>query len=178
MNYFKVNGLRFESEESKIIGKNILQKADLTPFEDYEILQRVNEKGYTPIQLSEEVNLKEVGIEGFIAKPYRKISIKVDDCSYETDECFLTPNEILSIAGINADHFYLQEIRKGDVEVTYKDDVEHKIAIRNNSCFVSCERDEIECVIVNAKVKPWTKRKISFEEVVTLEYGSLMWSIL
>ncbi|GAB5400977.1 MAG: hypothetical protein Aureis2KO_25620 [Aureisphaera sp.] len=171
---FKVNNRRFESSESKITGQQILEIAGLMPVEDFELLYKINEKGFTPIQLGEEVDLKKAGIEGFRARPYKKLIIKVDDKEVEVEECIMTPLEIMEAAGINSDRYSLIEIRNGGVEVTYKDDVEHKISITRNSCFITCEIPvEIECVIVNAKPKEWSKGEISFEEVVILAYGEI-----
>jgi len=170
---FKINNKRFESSKSKITGRELLSIASLSPAEDYELLYKINEKGFTPIQPDEEVNLKTAGIEGFRAVPYKKLTIKVDDKQYEVDECFMTPKEIMTLAEINPDRYYLKEIRKGDVEVTYKDDVEHKIAITKKSCFVSCELEEILCVIVNAREKAWHNETISFDDVVKLAYGEV-----
>ncbi|GAB4159360.1 MAG: hypothetical protein Tsb0033_13790 [Winogradskyella sp.] len=170
---FKINQKRFESNEPKITGRELLTIANLTPVEDFELLYKINEKGFEPIQLDEIVDLKTAGIEGFKAKPYRKLKIRVDDKQYEVEECFMTPLEIMDLAGINPDRFYLKEIRKGNVEVSYKDDVEHKIAITKASCFVSCEREEIKCVIVNAREKAWSNEKISFDDVVKLAYGEV-----
>lgn len=174
MYIFKINNKRFESSESKITGRELLSIAQLSPAEDYELLYKINEKGFTPIQLEEIVDLKTAGIEGFKAKPYKKLKIKVDDKQYEVEGCFMTPIEIMEVAEINPDRFYLKEIRKGNIEVSYKDDVEHKIAVTKNSCFVSCEIEEvIKCVIVNSKPKDWSKITISFEEVVILAYGKM-----
>ncbi len=171
---FKVNKREFETNESKITGKQILTIANLTPVEDFELLYKINEKGFTPIQLDEEVDLKSAGIENLRARPYKGIIIKVDDKEIEVDECIMTPIEIMSAAGLDSNRYSLNELRAGGVEVTYKDDVEHKIAITKKSYFVSCKLDlVIECVIVNAKVKPWVNERISFDEVVVLEYGSV-----
>lgn len=170
---FKVNGKPFESSKSKISGQELLTIANLIPVMDFELLYKINEKGFEPIQLDEIVDLKKAGIEGFKAKPYRKLKIKVDNEQYEVEECFMTPLEIMGVAGINSDRFYLKEIRKGNVEVSYKDDVEHKIAITKASCFVSCEREEIKCVIVNAREKAWSNERISFDDVVKLAYGEV-----
>lgn len=171
---FKINGKRFESSESNISGRDLLTIANLTPAEDFELLYKINEKGFTPIQLDEIVDLKTAGIEGFKAKPYKKLKIKVDNKQYEVEECFMTPIEIMEVAGINPDHFYLKEIRKGNVEVSYQDDAEHKIAITKNSCFVSCEIEEVIVrVIVNSKPKDWSRNTISFDDVVILAYGKI-----
>ncbi|WP_271768754.1 multiubiquitin domain-containing protein [Aquimarina algiphila] len=171
---YKINNKRFESNDSKLTGRQLLINANLIPVEDYELLYKINEKGFTPIQLDEEIDLKTAGIESLKAKPYKKISIKVDNKHFEVEKCFMTPREIMSIAGINPDRNSLIEIRAGGVEVTYKDDVEHKISITKKSCFISCKIPvEIECIIVNARTKPWTKDTISFEDIVLLEYGSI-----
>jgi len=171
---FRLNNKKFETNESKITGSQLLKIANLSPVEDYELLYKINEKGFEPIQLDEEVDLKMVGIEGFRAKPYKVITIKVDDKVFEVDECIMTPSEIMSVAGIDSDRYFLNELRTGGVEVTYKDDVEHKVSITKKSCFLSCKLDfVIDCVIINAKPKPWTNEKISFDEVVKLEYGSV-----
>ena len=170
---FRINRKKFESDESKITGRELLTIANLTPVEDFELLYKINEKGFTPIQLDEIVDLKIAGIDGFKSKPYRKLKIKVDNNQYEVEECFMTPLEIMELAGINTDRFFLKEIRQGNVEVSYKDDVEHKIAITKTSCFVSCQREEIKCVIVNAREKAWSNEKISFDDVVKLAYGEV-----
>jgi hypothetical protein len=171
---FRLNKKKFETSESKITGSQLLTIANLSPVEDYELLYKINEKGYTPIQLDEQVDLKTAGIEGFNAKPYKRLVIKVDGQEYEVEECFLTPKEIMTIAGLNTDRYYLKEIRSGEIEVSYKDDTEHKIAITKKSGFVSCKINvDIECLIVNAKEKPWSKNTISFEEIVKLAYGSI-----
>lgn len=173
MHLFKVNNKRFESSESKITGKDLLEIAKLTPVEDYELLYRINEDGYTPIQLDEQVDLKTVGIEGFRAKPYRKLTIKIDNEEFEVHSCFMTPKEIMSLAGINPDRFFIIEHRPNGLEVTYKDDTEHKIAITKKSCFVSCKLEEIQCIIVNAREKSWNEDTISFEDIVKLQYGEV-----
>ncbi len=170
---FRINRKKFESDESKITGRELLTIANLTPVEDFELLYKINEKGFTPIQRDEIVDLKIAGIEGFKAKPYRKLKIKVDNNQYEVEECFMTPFEIMELAGINTDRFFLKEIRQGNVEVSYKDDVEHKIAVTKTSCFVSCQREEIKYVIVNAREKAWSNEKISFDDVVKLAYGEV-----
>ena len=150
---FRLNSKKFESNESKITGSQLLSIANLTPAEDFELLYKINEKGYTPIQLNEEVDLKSAGIEGFKANPYKVIVIKVDGKEFEVEDCFMTPIEIMSMAEIDSGRYSLVELRSGGVEVTYKDDVEHKIAITKKSCFISCKLDlVIDCVIINAKV--------------------------
>lgn len=170
---FRVNRKKFNSANSIIKGKEVLKIAGLEPVEDYELLIKINEKGFEPIQLSEEVDLESPGIEGFKAIPYKAMFIIIDDNQFEVEECFMTPNEILSLADINSDRYYLKEIRQNNVEVSYKEDIEHKVALTKKSKFISCENEEVQYVIVNAREKAWSKNEISFEEVVILQYGSI-----
>jgi len=142
-NSFKLNDKLFESENSKITGKEILLKAGLVPVEDFELLIKVNENGYEPIELTEVTDLHGAGLEGFYAKPYGKLTIYVDDIAIDVDETFLTPNKILAIAGKVVKGFYLVQ-QDGEVEISYKNDREHKVAIKNGSRFVSYEVEIID----------------------------------
>ena len=135
---YKVNRKKHQSDDSKINGKQILIAAGLVPVEDYELLIKVNEKGFEPVQLDEVIDLKGAGIEGFFAKPYKKLIIYVDDEPVEVEECFMTPNEILTEAGKEANGFYLKQI-SGHKEVSYKNDREHRVAIKNGLKFSSCK---------------------------------------
>ena len=66
---YRLNGDYVESLNSKITGKEILETAGLLPVTDYELLIKINEKGFEPIELSEKIDLKSPGVEGFEAKP-------------------------------------------------------------------------------------------------------------
>ena len=96
MNIFilKVNGIEFESSRAYLTGRGLLKLASLEPPKDYELLKKVNEKGFEPIQLEEEVDLREPGIEGFTAKPYKKLVITIDEAPFEVEECFISPKEL------------------------------------------------------------------------------------
>lgn len=142
-NQFKLNDKLFESENSKITGKEILTKAGLVPVENYELLIKVNENGFEPIELTEVVDLHAPGLEGFYAKPYVKITIYVDDVAIEVDEVFVTPNEILKLAGKVVKDFYVVQI-DGETEIGYKNDREHKVAVKNGSKFVTYEVEIID----------------------------------
>lgn len=170
---YKVNSKKFETDEPKITGRKILETAGLEPVEEFELLFRKNEKGFEPIQLEEEVDLREIGIEGFKAKPYRKIPIDVDGQKFEVEECFMTPLEILGVVGKDPKKFFLKELRAGNVEVGYEDDSEHKISLSKKSRFFICPVVVEYCIKVNLKDKTWEKPEITYEEVIILAYGSI-----
>mgnify|MGYP001254104076 CR=1 FL=1 len=140
---FKLNENIFESSDFKITGKEILQKAGLSPLEDFELLIKINEDGFEPIELTEVTDLRAPGLEGFYAKPYSKLTIYVDEIAVEVAETFQTPNKILALAGKIAKDFYLVQI-DGEIEIGYKNDRNHKVAIKNGSKFVSYEVEIID----------------------------------
>ncbi|WP_271784336.1 multiubiquitin domain-containing protein [Aquimarina algiphila] len=135
---FRVNRKKFETVNAIITGKEVLKIVELLPVEDYELLIKVNEKGFEPVQLNEKIDLKGAGIEGFFAKPYKKLIIHVDDEPIAVNECFMTPNEILTTAEKNPNGFYLKQI-SGHREISYKNDREHKVSIKNGLRFSSCK---------------------------------------
>lgn len=167
--YFRLNGEKFEASTPKITGEEVLTKGGLKPTEDYELLIRLNEKGFEPIQLKEKIDLREPGIEGFFAKPYKKLIISVDDQPVEMEECFSTPNEILTKAGKNPDEYFLNQLI-GDREIGYRNDPDHKVSIRNGQTFYSYRLTNEITIYVNATPETWEKGTISFEEVTKLAF--------
>ena len=135
---FKVNRQKFESVNAIITGKEVLGIASLLPVEDYELLIKVWQKSLQSQHLLNQFfHLIEL-VRNLFHLPYKKLLIYVDDEPVEVDECFMTPNEILTAAGKNANGFYLKQI-SGHKEVSYKNDREHKVAIKNGLKFSSCK---------------------------------------
>lgn len=165
---YKLNKIELESKDSKITGKEILISGGLEPVENFELLIKTNEKGFEPVQLTETIDLQRPGIEGFIAKPYKYIPIYVDDDLIEMDECFTTPDELLEKTGKNPEDFFLVQ-KKGEIEIGYKNDREHRIALKDNLKFYSYEIEPMDItIIVNAREEKWNKKTISFIEVIAL----------
>lgn len=135
---FKINNKKYESADSKINGSQILTIAGLQPETDYELLIKVNEKGFEPVELTEVIDLESPGIEGFTASLYEHIIIYVDDEPIKVEECIMTPTEILIADGKKPEGYYLKQI-VGHKEIGYKNDREHKIAIKNGLRFTTCK---------------------------------------
>lgn len=169
--FFRVNRKKFEVSTSTIKGRDILSLLNLQPINDFEILQKINEKGYEPIDYDEGVNLDKAGIESFRVRPYRKICILIDDKEVCLEDCLLTISELMDIAGIDKSKFYLKEDRKG-IEVSYENDINHMVNISSKSKFYTCPISLNFDIIVNSKDKVWNKDKITFIEIITLAKGT------
>lgn len=138
MEKYKLNEQELKTNNSRITGKQILEEGNFIPVENYELLKKVNEKGFEPIQLDETVDLREPGIEGFYAKAYTTVSISIDSKDFIVDQKTMTPVEILTLANIDTNKFFLKQIQ-GEIEIGYMRDKSHKIEIINNAVFVSVE---------------------------------------
>lgn len=134
----RVNDRTFNYEKSTITGKELLILIGLNHSTDYEILFKLAGKEFEPIQLDEVVDLADPKIEKFFIKPYPSVVIEVDDEIYPIAHIFMTPTEILTLAGIDADKHYLKQILEAR-EITYKNDKVHVIAMHHRMKFVSCK---------------------------------------
>jgi hypothetical protein len=86
-----INGKQYHTEHPVINGKIILELIGLRHSTDYEILMKLTDCEFEPIELEEDVDLKKPGIEAFLVKPYHHVSIEVDDEKYPVTEVLMTP---------------------------------------------------------------------------------------
>ena len=134
----RVNEKVFKHDEPTITGKRLLILIGLTHSTDYEILFKLAKKEFEPIQLDEVVDLTNPEIETFYVKPYPSVTVDVDDETYPIAHIFMTPKEIMTLAGIDGDKHYLKQILDAR-EITYKNDADHVIAMHHKMKFVSCK---------------------------------------
>ncbi len=165
----RLNGEKLQVNGHSINGQQVLALGGLEPPEDFELLIKLNEKGFEPVQLDEVIDLREPGIEGFHAKPYRKIVVEVDGQPLEIEELFSTPKEILVMIGKDPGQYFLNQTI-GEREIGYQHDVDHKLAIRNGQVFKSYAIEKSTTIIVNARPHEVHGKEISYNEVVTLAF--------
>lgn len=134
----RINNKKYESVDSKINGSQILKLAGLHPETDFELLIKVNERGFEPVELNEIIDLESPGIEGFTAALVAETIIYVDDEPVKVKSCFMTPTEILAAFGVKPEGYYLKQI-VGHNEIGYKNDREHKIKIKDGLKFTTCK---------------------------------------
>lgn len=134
-----VNEKSFECSQSKIIGAELLNLIGLNHSTEYEILLKLSQKEFEPIELNESIDLTNPEIETFIVKPYPSVTFELDDEDYPFEQIFMTPIEIMAIADIDAAKFYLKQII-GAQEISYKNDENHLICMHNKIKFCTCKK--------------------------------------
>lgn len=167
--YFRLNGEKIESSSSLITGREVLGKGGFKPARDHELMIKVNEKGFEPVQLDETVDLRQPGIEGFQAKLYPQTFIMVDEQHLQVNDRILTPNRILELAGKDPNQSFLVQ-KVDDVEIGYRNDPNYKISIKNNQTFLSYNDVNETTIYVNGTPELWKKETISYEELVQLAF--------
>ncbi|MCB0264653.1 MAG: multiubiquitin domain-containing protein [Calditrichaeota bacterium] len=118
----KVDDLIFVFDQKIVTGKEILEKAGMTPVECFTLYQKFRNHEFEKIVLHEEVDLSKRGIERFAVKPPEVFNYFVDAEPETTDQATLTPNKILALAGIvPVEDYYLVQIKPDGTQVSYKD---------------------------------------------------------
>jgi hypothetical protein len=170
--FYLLNGHKYETTKTVLTGKEILEIADLTPVEEFELLLKMQRKDFAYIRPDETVDLGQPGIEHFQAKRLKAIRYEVNDVTQETVESELTVREILTNADFSTAEYFLKELRGGN-EISYENDLEVKIRIRQGMKFLACKADGAVIIIVNGSPKEWGRPKITFDEVVILAFGAI-----
>jgi hypothetical protein len=136
---FKLNGKTFSSNEGTISGGQILEIAGLLPQEDFNLFMKITHKDFEPVEMYDQIDLTEPGVEQFKAKPKKELHFEVDDEKYSTTELELTPVQILTIAGLKSEEYYLKQIVDHQ-EITFKDKENELISMFHNPRFISCKK--------------------------------------
>lgn len=94
-----------------VTGKEIQEKAGITPIECFWLYQKLKGCDFERISLDEKVNLAKPGIEYFVIKPTEVFHYFIDNEPETTDKQAMTPNQILEAAGITPlSDYYLVRI--------------------------------------------------------------------
>ena len=115
----KVDDLILEFDNSIVTGRDILVKAGKTPVECFSLYQKFKGCDFEKISIDEEVDLSKPGLEHFTVKPPEVFNYTVDGEPETTDKLHLTANEILQLAGLAPNDYYLTQVYPN--EISYKD---------------------------------------------------------
>lgn len=117
-----LNGKKLSFSNPHSTGKEILEKAALIPVQCYTLYQKLKGCDFTKIDLDEEVDLANPGIEHFVTKEPEVFTYQINEEPETTDKKFLTPVEILQLAAINPEHLFLIQVNEdgSEAELAYK----------------------------------------------------------
>lgn len=136
---FKLNGKTFSSDEGTISGGQILEIGGFLPLEDFSLFMKVKHQDFELVKIDDLIDLTAQGVEQFKVKPKKELKFEVDDERYSTTEIELTPVQILSIAGLKSEEYYLKQII-GHQEISFKDKETELINMAHNPRFFSCKK--------------------------------------
>jgi len=135
----RLNGKLYTTPEKIITGAEALALAGLEPADHYELLLKLTEREFEPVELEEKVELEHGNVKVFEARLAHEATIFLDDEPYPVFECFRTPVQILALDRKKPEDYYLKQIL-GHRDITYKDDMHHEIAMKNHLRFSSCKK--------------------------------------
>ena len=105
-----------------VTGRELLEKACITPLECFWLYQKLKDCDFEKIDLTEKVDLAKGGTEHFVVKPTEVFNYFVDDEPETTDQKELTPNQILEAAGLTpVIDYYLVRINSDGSQISFKD---------------------------------------------------------
>jgi len=141
--FFKINNSKISSYKRILSGTEILNMANI---DDKCVLlyQKVKGNDYKVIELSDNVDLSEEGIEHFITKESNTFTYTVNGEHEMTDKKVLTPNQILDFAGIDKNNNYLIQLFEDGSKQVYAYNPEESIhMVCNGLIFITAEWLEI-----------------------------------
>lgn len=164
-----IEGKKFEWFEQYITGKQLKELRGL-PL-DCELFLDIVEPWKDDVILNDEVvDLARSGIEQFYIK--QKLKYSIDGKNFETDKQYIKGYQIRRKGNIAADfQIYLDNKQPWEDELIEDDEIVD-LARPGKEKFYSKEKPLSVELIVNLKPKPWTEKTITFEQVITLAYGS------
>jgi Multiubiquitin len=100
------------------------------------------------------------------------LQFTINSKCYEWHQQYITGAEIRKLAKISKEDDIFLSIKKPWEDELILDETKVNLARPEIEHFFSKEKEIKICIIINGREKFWTKKKISFEEVVELGLGS------
>jgi len=133
-----INGKPHHVDKEIITGEELLKVIGIVYPAEFEILERKSTEEWAPVEQAQPVKLKKEQPNEFNVRHYREVSLFLDDEEYPFTEIFMTPKAIMGLAELNPQTHYLKQIL-GHTDITYKNDPDHIIGMRNGMKFSSCK---------------------------------------
>lgn len=117
----KIDNEYFIFDHHIVTGREILEKAKMIPVECHTLYQKLKHCDFKKIDPHEKVDLAEPGIEHFVVKPPEVFHYTVDGEPEMTDQKILNANQILELAGLKPEDYYLVLIHPDGSQESFKD---------------------------------------------------------
>ncbi len=118
----KIGGHYYIFAHQIVTGRELLEKAGITPIECFWLYRKLKDCDFEKIDLTEKVDLAKGGIEHFVVKPTEVFNYLVDNEPETTDQKELTPNQMLEAAGLMpVNDYYLVRINPDGNQTSLKD---------------------------------------------------------
>lgn len=118
----KISGHTYIFDHHVVTGRELLEKAGITPLECFWLYQKLKDCDFEKIDLTEKVDLANGGVEHFVVKSTEVFNYFVDNEPETTDQKELTPNQILEAAGLTpVGDYYLVRIDTDGSQTSLKD---------------------------------------------------------
>lgn len=155
--------------DQRITGAQIVVAAGQHPVEDYVVLQQLGTFAIESLRSDELVDISKPSVQRFfVIKGDRSFRFTVDGLPMEWPRNVITGLAIKRLIGKDADDVELVLEREATPDKVIDDEDEVRLGQRGVEIFKT-RRAQVT-IIVNTRPKPWTKKKISFAEVVALAY--------
>lgn len=166
---FKVNGREFATSDPVRTGRQILAQAGFDPASDH-VLIEILRPGSRSVGLDEAVDLRQPGHEEFRAfHSDRVFSFTIDERGYEWGARKISEAELRIVSGVDDDKdFVLERADQAPVPINEGDHVD--LGERGAERIRPVKATTV--IIVNAEEKRVEGRRISFEELVRLAFGT------
>jgi hypothetical protein len=117
----------------------------------------------------EPIDLARKGIEQFYLR--KPLPYFINEVRYESNSQYIRGRRIRHQGGIPSDYDIFLVIEEPWENELIEDDTWVNLARPGREKFISKPAAVDIIILVNSRPKQWNKRKITFEEVVTLQYG-------
>lgn len=166
---FVIEGKKYETFDQYLTGVELKQLAGI-PL-DTELFLSIK-KPYADelIENEKSVNLARPETEYFFVK--KKLEFFINGEPFTWYKQFINGLEIRELGKIPHDHNIFLDIKEGWADDQIMDDEIVDLARPGRERFFSKPKQTEFTIIVNAREKIWKAREISFEQVVTLAFGS------
>ena len=152
-------------EDRKVTGGQVAEAVGAHPLEDFEILAQLPSFEIETLRPQETSDLTKV-LRFFVIKGDATFKFYVDGLSLEWPKKNITGLHIKTLVGKEDEHVELLLEREDEPDKVIADDEEVDIGKSGVEKFKT--RKTRVTIVVNSKVFPWDKPKISYAEVVAL----------